>query len=54
MKSDICRLEVVNINTKQDESYDVGGNWACVIGCGSFCLMGGGSVSVFAAVATAL
>ncbi|MGL5439830.1 MAG: hypothetical protein ACRDA4_05505 [Filifactoraceae bacterium] len=46
------------INEKEDvgleEIYEIGGNWACVIGCGTFCVMGGGYTSAVAAVATAI
>lgn len=54
MKSEITKLNVINIESQHEENYDVGGNWACVIGCGTFCFMGGGSTSLVAAVATAL
>ena len=54
MKSSLFNLEVVNEKSIEMESYDVGGNWACVIGCGTFCFLGGGSTSLIAAVTAAL
>jgi len=54
MKMILDDLEVVNDNYSEEELYDIGGNWACLIGCGTFCIMGGGATSYFAAVATAL
>lgn len=47
-------LNVVNNDMSSVEHYDIGGNWACLIGCGTFCIMGGGAVTYIAAVATAL
>mgnify|MGYP000879911267 CR=1 FL=1 len=44
-------MTVINNNVQEEQ---VGGAWACWIGCGTFCLMGGGTVSFIAAVATAL
>ena len=36
------------------ETEQIGGNWACVIGCGAFCIMGGGIAYAPAAIAAAL
>ena len=36
------------------EENEVGGDWACIIGCGTFCVMTGGNASYIAVVATAL
>lgn len=47
-------IMVLNGNEETTIKEDVGGNWACVIGCGSFCILTGGSASVIATVATAL
>ena len=52
--TEITELNVVNTEMQSDDNYDVGGAWACVIGCGTFCFMGGGYTSLIAAVATAL
>ena len=54
MRSSLFNLEVVNEKSIEMESYAVGGNWACVIGCGTFCFLGGGSTSLIAAVTAAL
>ncbi|MEG0691159.1 MAG: hypothetical protein RSA01_01170 [Clostridium sp.] len=44
-------MEVINKNVQTQE---VGGVWACLVGCGSFCFMVGGATTYVAAVATAL
>ncbi len=44
-------MKIVNESIKEDQ---VGGTWACLIGCGSFCFLGGGATTYVAAVATAL
>lgn len=36
------------------EGEQVGGDWACWLGCGSFCLIGGGTTSFVASIATVL
>lgn len=50
-----AKLQIVNENEMyQQEELNVGGAWACVIGCGTFCIMGGGIASYIAAAASAL
>ena len=49
------KLEIVNVNYKIKEKYDVGGNWACIIGCGSVCAMGvEAGAAMLGSMATAL
>lgn len=47
-------LEISNEKIFDKGEFDIGGNWACVIGCGTFCYMGGGATTYIAAAATAL
>lgn len=49
------QIKTINLNGSIfEEEFDVGGDWACVIGCASFCFIGGGSTTYIAMVATAL
>lgn len=48
-------LNIVNSDKSElEEELEVGGNWACVIGCGTFCIMLEGIATYIAAAATAL
>lgn len=47
-------LKISNGKELMNKEFDMGGNWACILGCGSFCILGGGSTSYLAVVATAL
>lgn len=48
------QIEIVNIDMQNTKEFDVGGNWACIIGCGSFCIIGSGYTSYVAVATTAL
>lgn len=44
-------MEILNKDIQQEQ---VGGDWACLLGCGAFCLVGGGTAAFVAAFATVL
>ena len=48
------KIEIINSEALEGEKYDVGGDWACIVGCGSFCIILAGIASYVATVTTAL
>ena len=48
------KIEIINSEALEAEKYDVGGDWACIVGCGSFCILLAGIASYVATVTTAL
>lgn len=41
-----------NENSTLDGTYEIGGDWACIIGCSSFCIIGSAIQAAYIAVAT--
>lgn len=50
----VSQLNIINTNEPNMIENDVGGDWACILGCGSFCFIFAGSASYIATVTTAL
>lgn len=44
-------MEIINLERNLEE---IGGNTACIVGCGTFCFMGGGATTYIAVAATLL
>ena len=50
----VSQLNIINTNEPNMIENDVGGDWACILGWGSFCFIFAGSASYIATVTTAL